>query len=33
VDASRFQGAFGPHRVTPLEQGVAATVEWFRSRT
>jgi nucleoside-diphosphate-sugar epimerase len=33
VDASRFQAAFGPIVVTPLDQGVAATVEWFRSRT
>ncbi|MEV4760927.1 NAD-dependent epimerase/dehydratase family protein [Micromonospora sp. NPDC049559] len=31
VDDSAFRAAFGPGRVTPHAEGVAATVEWFRT--
>jgi nucleoside-diphosphate-sugar epimerase len=32
VDASKFQGAFGPFEPTPHQRAVAATVTWFQQR-
>jgi nucleoside-diphosphate-sugar epimerase len=32
LDASKFQGAFGPLEPTPHPQAVATTVAWFRER-
>jgi nucleoside-diphosphate-sugar epimerase len=32
VDASKFQGAFGPFEPTPHRQAVATTVAWFQER-
>ena len=30
LDCSRFQGAFGPFAVTPMEEALGETVAWFR---
>jgi len=32
VDASAFEEAFGPFDVTPHEEAIPATVEWFARR-
>lgn len=32
VDDTKFQEVFGPFEVTPLDEAVRATVEWYRSR-
>lgn len=32
VDDSKFQAAFGPFAVTPIEDAVKTTVDWYRSR-
>jgi hypothetical protein len=31
IDASRFEAAFGPFAVTPHDEAVATTLEWFRA--
>ena len=32
MDSARFQEAFGPFAVTPMEQALADTIAWFRQR-
>jgi nucleoside-diphosphate-sugar epimerase len=32
MDSSRFQEAFGPFAVTPMEPALADTVAWFKQR-
>jgi hypothetical protein len=32
VDASQFQSAFGDQPATPYEEGIPATVGWYRQR-
>ena len=31
-DASAFEATFGPARLTPFDEAVAATVAWFREQ-
>jgi dTDP-D-glucose 4,6-dehydratase len=30
VDATAYRNAFGPGKVTPYEDGIEATVRWYR---
>ena len=33
ADDGRFQRTFGPRPATPCDEGIAATVDWYRRRS